>query len=109
MLLAANDLPLPLELRELKLARAFLQAASRYHPRPYQGEVLLFRARLVDEIYRHMGPTLGWAELVPKLKIVEVPGGHDSLVLEPNVQVLSGHLAAAIARATGVAAGVGAA
>jgi thioesterase domain-containing protein len=101
MLLAANDLPLPLELRELKLARAFLQAASRYHPRPYAGEVLLFRARLIDEIYRHMGPTLGWAELVPRLKIVEVPGGHDSLVLEPNVQVLSGHLAGAIARATG--------
>jgi thioesterase domain-containing protein/acyl carrier protein len=95
--LEGNDLPLPLELREIQLTRAFVNAASRYRPKRYEGRVLLFRARMIAEIYQHMGPTLGWQDLVPGLEIVEVPGGHDSLVLEPNVQVLASHLTRAMA------------
>jgi thioesterase domain-containing protein/acyl carrier protein len=101
----SNDLPLPLELREHRLFGAFRDAASRYRPEPYAGRVLMFRARLIDEIYRHMGPTLGWAKEIPQLEIIEVPGGHDSLVLEPNVQVLTAHLAQAIAQATSAKGG----
>ena len=99
-LLESNDLPLPLELREIQLTRAFVGAASRYRPKRYEGRVLLFRARMMAEIYQHVGPTLGWRDLVPNLEIVEVPGGHDSLVLEPNVQVLASHLTRAIAPGT---------
>jgi thioesterase domain-containing protein len=51
---------------------------------------------MMAETYRHVGPTLGWQDLVPNLEIVEVPGGHDSLVLEPNVQILASHLARAL-------------
>jgi acyl transferase domain-containing protein/thioesterase domain-containing protein/NAD(P)-dependent dehydrogenase (short-subunit alcohol dehydrogenase family)/acyl carrier protein len=93
----SNDMPLPLELRNHRLFNAFRDAASKYRPRPYDGAVLLFRARMIDEIYSHMGPALGWRELIPNLEIIEVPGGHDSLVLEPNVQVLTAQLARAIA------------
>jgi acyl transferase domain-containing protein/thioesterase domain-containing protein len=93
----SNDLPLPLDLREHRLFNAFREAASKYRPRRYDGTVLLFRARLIDDIYRHMGPTLGWGDLIPSLEVIEVPGGHDSLVLEPNVQVLTAQLARAIA------------
>ena len=96
----SNELPLPLELREHRLFSSFRDAASRYRPRAYDGRVLMFRARLIDEIYRHMGPTLGWRDVIPHLEIIEVPGGHDSLVLEPNVQVLTSHLSEAIARVT---------
>jgi thioesterase domain-containing protein len=91
-LLESNDLPLPMELREIQMTRSFLSAAARYRPRPYDGRVLLFRAQMMAETYRHVGPTLGWHNLLPNLDIVEVPGGHDSLVLEPNVQVLASHL-----------------
>jgi thioesterase domain-containing protein len=95
-LLESNNLPLPLELREIQMTRAFLTAATRYQPRRYDGRVLLFRAHMMAETYRHVGPTLGWQDLVPNLEIVEVPGGHDSLVLEPNVQILASHLARAL-------------
>jgi acyl transferase domain-containing protein/thioesterase domain-containing protein/acyl carrier protein len=95
--LESNDLPLPLELREIQLTRAFVSAAGRYRPKRYDGRVLLFRARMMAEIYHHVGPTLGWGDLLPNLEIVEVPGGHDSLVLEPNVQVLASHLTRAMA------------
>jgi acyl transferase domain-containing protein/thioesterase domain-containing protein/NADP-dependent 3-hydroxy acid dehydrogenase YdfG len=96
---SSNDLPLPLELRNHRLFAAFRDAASKYRPLPYDGPVLLFRARMIDRIYSHMGPTLGWRDLIPKLEVIEVPGGHDSLVLEPNVQILTAQLARAIARA----------
>ena len=99
----SNDLPLPIELRELQLTRSFREVAARYQPRAYPGPVTLFRARMIADVYKHMGPTLGWKELIPHLEIVEVPGGHDSLVLEPNVQVLANHLARAIALSTGQA------
>lgn len=35
----------------------------------------------------------------PALKVIEVPGDHDSMVLEPNVRVLAGALRATIAKA----------
>jgi thioesterase domain-containing protein len=92
----SNDLPLPLDLREQRLFSAFRDAASKYRPRAYDGDVLLFRARAIDPIYSHMGPTLGWRDLIPALEVIEVPGGHDSLVLEPNVQILTAQLTSAI-------------
>jgi thioesterase domain-containing protein len=58
--------------------------------------VTLFRARRIAEVYKHVGPKLGWDELTPNLTIVEVPGDHDSLVLEPNVQFLTLHLKKAL-------------
>lgn len=87
-LFLSQGLPLPLELRNIQMTRAFYSAADLYHPAPYYGNVLLFRARMVAEVYDHVGPKLGWDDLIPNMEIIEVPGGHDSLVLEPNVQVL---------------------
>ena len=91
-----KGLPLPMELRDVQMQRAFYAAADRYRPRPYSGKITLFRARMIAEPYQHVGPTLGWGDLLPNLEVVEVPGGHDSLVLEPNVQILVTNLKAAI-------------
>ncbi|QSQ18951.1 SDR family oxidoreductase [Pyxidicoccus parkwayensis] len=88
--------PLPIELRDLQLTERFQLLSSRYTPRPYSGTVTLFRAQDVNPIYSHMGATLGWAPLVPSLRIREVPGDHDSLVREPNVHILGGLLRAAL-------------
>ncbi|MFY8043415.1 MAG: hypothetical protein ACOVOD_10855, partial [Rhodoferax sp.] len=38
----------------------------------------------------------------PALEVFEVPGNHDSMVLEPNVRVLAAKMKAVIARAEGV-------
>jgi acyl transferase domain-containing protein/thioesterase domain-containing protein len=97
----AQGLTLPLELRDLHLTRAFLEASDRYQPKRYEGKVTLFRAREIQQVYRYVGPKLGWDAYIPSLEIVEVPGTHDSLVLEPNVQVLTQQLAHTLEAAVG--------
>jgi thioesterase domain-containing protein len=85
--------PVPHELREWHLATSFLDALRRHAPAPYQGRVTLFRAQEVARAYDHLGPRLGWDEAVlPNLEVIEVPGGHDSLVREPNVRVVAAGL-----------------
>jgi thioesterase domain-containing protein/aryl carrier-like protein len=91
----------PHELRELYISTAFLDSVRRHVPSSYTGEVTLFRAQYVDTTYQHVGARLGWTEaLLPKLRVVEVPGDHDSLVREPNVRVLSAGLDEVLRRAS---------
>jgi thioesterase domain-containing protein/malonyl CoA-acyl carrier protein transacylase/acyl carrier protein len=79
----------PHELREWHLATSFLDALRRHTPAPYSGRVTLFRAQEVARAYDHLGERIGWDEnVLPNLELFEVPGGHDSLVREPNVRVL---------------------
>jgi thioesterase domain-containing protein len=40
-----------------------------------------------------------WTPFAPELEVVEVPGDHDSMVLEPNVRVLAARMRSAIAAA----------
>ena len=40
-------------------------------------------------------------QCAPNLEVIEVPGDHDSMVLEPNVRVLASRMKAVIARAEG--------
>lgn len=85
--------PLPFELRELQMTRSFLEAADQYVPRPYGGPVVLYRAELTAPAFAHTGPTRGWGEFVQDLDVVVVPGDHDTIVYEPNVSVMTSHLA----------------
>ena len=41
----------------------------------------------------------GWGAYAARLDVYEVPGNHDSMVLEPNVRVMAAALRACIARA----------
>ena len=34
----------------------------------------------------------GWTPYIEQLDVIEVPGDHDKMVLEPNVRVLASHL-----------------
>jgi thioesterase domain-containing protein len=88
--------PLPYELRDQQLTLAFLEAADRYRAQPYAGRTILYRASHVAAPFRHAGPKHGWDELLPNIDVVEVPGDHDSLVYEPNVTIMTTHLAAAL-------------
>ena len=40
-----------------------------------------------------------WGQYVPGVEVHEVPGDHDSMVLEPNVRVLAAQMRQAIAEA----------
>lgn len=95
----SQDAPLPFELRDERLTRSFHASAERYRPSVYDGAVTLFRAREVAEVYQHAGPRLGWDAYLPHLEIHEIPGDHNSLVLEPNVQLLTAILRDTLAAA----------
>ena len=93
----ARDEPVPSELRELHLTRAFEQAAPKYTPKPWAGKATLFRAEEVAYIYRDGGPTYGWSAVISGgVDVVAVPGNHDTLLLEPNASILMRALGAAL-------------
>ena len=48
--------------------------------------------RLLDNERNVLKTDNGWTAHVRTLKVVEVPGNHDSMVLEPNVRVLAATL-----------------
>ncbi len=93
-----------------EIEAAFRRAVARYEGKPYHGPVLLLRPRL-EIAYRITGgrdlnserglvrADNGWSRFSADLSIREVPGNHDSMVLEPSVRVLAGHLRAELTRA----------
>jgi len=65
------------------------KALKKYVPRPYDGDVVLFRASkqlsgLIADEY------LGWKPFFNgRLQVYEVPGHQQNLMLEPNVRTLA--------------------
>ena len=75
---------------------AYLYAERAYRPiSPFEGELTLFRATSGegnDEPYvdRYVDPELGWGHRATQgVRVHDVPGGHSSMLQEPNVQVLA--------------------
>jgi acyl transferase domain-containing protein/thioesterase domain-containing protein/acyl carrier protein len=97
----------PAQFHSREIEAAFRRALERYEVAPYDGAVTLLRPRL-DQSHRLRGnrvanamrqlvwPDNGWTPYVAELRVHEVPGDHDSMVLEPNVRVLAARLRAAI-------------
>ena len=52
--------------------------------------------RLVDKDRAYVLADNDWGQFVADLSVLEVPGDHDSMVLEPNVRVLASHIRNAI-------------
>ncbi|MEI2697297.1 MAG: SDR family NAD(P)-dependent oxidoreductase [Microthrixaceae bacterium] len=86
---------------------AFYRALERYDVRPYEGTVTLYRPRLtpahvfgpdrqIDINRRFVYFDNGWGPYCRRVQVTEVPGDHDSMVLEPAVRVLAGHIRSAI-------------
>lgn len=77
-----------------RLAIEHDKARMRYVPRPYNGPVVLFRARkqlsgLMTDL------TLGWKDvLAGNLEIFEVPGHQETMLSDPNVSGLAEKLTA---------------
>ncbi|WP_147114314.1 type I polyketide synthase [Tateyamaria sp. syn59] len=88
------------QFHDAAIEAAFLESVGRYEVTPWDGPLTLFRppllaewevapGRLVDKDRHYMYPDNDWTRFVPGLAIYEVPGDHDSMVLEPNVRVLA--------------------
>ena len=90
-----------------KIEQAFRRALTRYKILPYEGAVTVLRPRAVIHYWLSGGRRLqanrnivlddnGWSVHVKQLEVVEVPGDHDSMVLEPHVRVLAQHIRSTI-------------
>ncbi|KAA8607601.1 type I polyketide synthase [Salipiger aestuarii] len=97
-----------------EIEAAFLAAVGRYHVRPWDGRLVLYRPPLVGKWTVTGGRMVNserayalhdndWSARSPHVEVHEVPGDHDSMVLEPNVRVLAALMREAIieAEATG--------
>ena len=90
---------------------AAFRAALPQYPLPlYKGRTVLLRPPLdrrwqvsngnwVSSAKEYIFPDNDLTRFAPALEVIEVPGDHDSMVLEPNVRVLAGALRNAIAEA----------
>ena len=99
------------EFHNEEVESAFRRALTRYDGKPCGNQsVVLLRPRL-RVAYRISGNRLlndersllrednGWTPYVEDLSILEVPGDHDSMVLEANVRVMAMHLQKALTAA----------
>jgi thioesterase domain-containing protein len=79
---------------------AFYQAVADYQLEARPFHVALFRPKLrpahplgpgraINADRRRIYHDNGWAPFVRRVEVFEVPGDHDSMVLEPNVRVLA--------------------
>jgi thioesterase domain-containing protein len=82
---------------------AFRAALPLYEMRPWAGPAALFRppldrrfkvsnGRWVSEAREYVFEDNDWTRWTPALRVFEVPGTHDSMVLEPNVRVLAAQM-----------------
>ncbi|WP_058247964.1 type I polyketide synthase [Tropicibacter naphthalenivorans] len=83
-----------------EIEAAFYRAIGSYQVRPWDGRLVLYRPPLVGK-WRVSGGNLvnsertyvthdnDWSLYAPQVEVHEVPGDHDSMVLEPNVRVLA--------------------
>jgi FkbH-like protein len=91
-------LPLPRLLKGIPVRTVYLFAEREYQPQgQFEGELVLFRATATssgagDEpfVERYDDPLLGWGRRATRgVRVLDVLGGHSSMLQEPNVQVLA--------------------
>ncbi|MEQ8915195.1 MAG: SDR family NAD(P)-dependent oxidoreductase [Roseovarius sp.] len=86
-----------------EIEAAFYRAIARYNVRPWDGALHLFRppqsgkwqvsnGQWVSSERAYVLPDNDWSGHAPNLSVTEVPGDHDSMVLEPNVRVLAARM-----------------
>jgi thioesterase domain-containing protein len=88
-----------LHFQSQRIGDAFVRAIERYRMPQVPIDVALFRPKLdvqfhlkggrrVDGERNYVSEDNGWTPYVNSLRVFEVPGDHDGMVLEPNVRVL---------------------
>jgi len=100
----------PAQYHSETIHKAFLKACDLYQVPDYHGKMLLIRprqkpthvfgpGRMINHDRRFIFPDNGWSQHGVEVDVQEVPGDHDSMVLEPNVRTLAAKLRKAIDRA----------
>jgi thioesterase domain-containing protein len=76
-----------------------LDALKFYRARRYPGKIILFNAKEHDPALIP-DPLYGWPSLAGKIEVHEVPGNHDTILMEPHVKTLAQKLADCLARSS---------
>lgn len=95
------------QLHNAEIEAAFRAALPIYPLQSWNGPAVLFRppldrhrkvtsGRWVSAAREYVFDDNDWTRYMPELRVIEVPGDHDSMVLEPNVRVLASHIKACI-------------
>ena len=98
------------EFQNAAIESAFRAALPGYRMTQRQGATVLFRPPLnrafavgnglwVSQAREYVFADNDLTRFAPALQVIEVPGDHDSMVLEPNVRVMARHLRDVIAAA----------
>jgi thioesterase domain-containing protein/NAD(P)-dependent dehydrogenase (short-subunit alcohol dehydrogenase family)/acyl carrier protein len=96
---ARDQGPQQAQFHNLAIEAAFYRACTRYEVTPVPVTISLFRPklnpihvfgpdRMINVDRRFIYNDNGWSPFVTGVDVHEVPGDHDSMVLEPNVRVL---------------------
>jgi FkbH-like protein len=97
--------PWPAYLPELTVQQIYDRAEARYHPGRSTGSPMLLARALRgdpgvenDAPYREIysDEALGWRDVAPSLSIVDVSGGHSSMLQEPAVDSLAAVLSSTL-------------
>ena len=91
------------QFHDTAIEAAFLESVGSYQVQPWAGPLTMFRPplrprweiapdRLVDQHQHYMFDDNDWTQHAPQITVHEVPGDHDSMVLEPNVRVLAARM-----------------
>jgi acyl transferase domain-containing protein/thioesterase domain-containing protein/acyl carrier protein len=86
-----------------KIEAAFLRAVGQYQTPDWDGAMILLRPALdrrfkvgggnwVSEAREYVFDDNEWTQFAPHVRVIEVPGDHDSMVLSPNVVVMAAEL-----------------
>jgi acyl-CoA synthetase (AMP-forming)/AMP-acid ligase II/thioesterase domain-containing protein/acyl carrier protein len=75
--------------KQQPLIRTLRRALQNYQPRSFSGNLTLFSTR--PDLKSYPGdPTRGWGVFIEgKTKIIEIPGDHDNLYLDPYAHVVA--------------------
>jgi amino acid adenylation domain-containing protein len=75
----------------VQYAEAHWHALTQYRPLAYPGELVLFRAK--KQGLSNFNHNLGWDALVEnRVQVNVIPGTHESMLQEPNVQIVAAKL-----------------
>jgi thioesterase domain-containing protein/acyl carrier protein len=107
----------PVQFHNAAIEAAFRQAIAVYDLPLRRGATVLFRPPLdrkwqvtggkwVSSAKEYVFEDNDLTRFAPGLEVIEVPGDHDSMVLEPNVRVMAAKLKSVIARAEGTMSNV---
>jgi natural product biosynthesis luciferase-like monooxygenase protein/amino acid adenylation domain-containing protein len=94
------EIDVPWLLRYLQGLHMRVTAVEKYQAKPYTGRIVLFRPLETDpealkqvpleRLHLFEEPTLGWSGVAEAgVQVFKVPGYHDTLLIEPNVQELA--------------------